>query len=276
MLAGIAVLRSSDSGASFEVASRISPSNLGAQPREPLILADGSLLIPFADFPAGAEQSLTASRMYVIRSEDGGRVFDHPHFVADVPRAFPGGGCAFATDLSDGPFRGRIYAVWESGDFGGRIVSWTPRRREESGTRRELSIAYSTNNGRSWSAPKQVAEPGLGPAFMGCAAVAPNGTLGALWIQHEKYETNPRSYRAWFAASTDGGDTFTPAQAVSSAVSIPDRRQMEKIDYLRTRYRGGDYIGLAAAADSVFNAVWADARDGAFRIFHAPVRVSLK
>jgi hypothetical protein len=214
--------------------------------------------------------------MYVIRSEDGGRVFDHPHVVADVPRAFPGGGCAFATDLSDGPFRGRIYAVWESGDFGGRIVSWTPRRREESGTRRELSIAYSTNNGRSWSAPKQVAEPGLGPAFMGCAAVAPNGTLGALWIQHEKYETNPRSYRAWFAASTDGGDTFTPAQAVSSAVSIPDRRQMEKIDYLRTRYRGGDYIGLAAAADSVFNAVWADARDGAFRIFHAPVRVSLK
>jgi hypothetical protein len=108
---------------------------------------------------------------------------------------------------------------------------------------------------------------------MGCLAVPPNGILGALWIQHEKYETNPLDYRAWLAVSTDGGETFTPPHAVSSAVSHPDRPELEKLDYLKTRYRGGDYIGLAAASDSVFHAAWAAARDGLFRIFHAPIRV---
>jgi hypothetical protein len=272
---GIGVLRSVDAGASFELVSRISPGSLGNQPREPLILADNSLLIPYADFPTRATQPLTASRIYVIRSENGGASFDTPHFVADMPRSFPGGGVGFATDLSNGNFRGRIYAVWDSGDFGARLISFPPNlRREETGAHREISTAYSIDNGKSWSTPKQILQPGLGPAFMGCLAVAPNGTLGVLWIQHEKYETNPRDYRAWFAASTDGGETFTPPHAVSSAVSRPNRPELEKFDYLKTRYRGGDYIGLAAASDSVFHAVWADARDGLFRIFHAPIRIA--
>lgn len=271
---GIGVLRSVDAGATFELVSRISPSNLGNQPREPLILADNSLLIPYADFPTRASQALTACRIYVIRSENGGASFDTPHFVADIPRSFPGGGVGFATDLSNGKFRGRIYAVWDSGDFGARLISFPPnRRREETGTHREISTAYSTDNGKSWSTPKQIQQPGLGPAFMGCLAVAPNGTLGVLWIQHEKYETNPRDYRAWFAASTDGGETFAPPHVASRSVSHPNRPELEKLDYLKTRYRGGDYIGLAAASDSVFHAVWADARDGLFRIFHAPIRV---
>jgi len=273
-LDGIAVLRSSDAGASFEIASRVAPSNLGAQPRNPLILEDESLLIPFADFPSEPDQPVTASRIYVIRSVDGGASFDRPRYVADVPRAFPGGGVAFATDLSRGPFRGRIYAVWEDGDFGGKIVSRTPKfQREESGSHRELAISYSANHGRKWSAAKRMAAPDSGPMFMGCAAVAPDGTLGLLWIQHEKYEKNPRDYSVRFAASTDGGETFTPPQVVSSAISRPNRAELAKIDYLATRPRGGDYNGLAAASDSTFHAVWADARDGLFHIFHAPIRV---
>jgi hypothetical protein len=36
---------------------------------------------------------------------------------------------------------------------------------------------------------------------MGCLAVAPNGTLGALWIQHEKYETNPQGEQDCRAAT---------------------------------------------------------------------------
>ncbi len=98
-----------------------------------------------------------------------------------------------------------------------------------------------------------------------------NGTLGALWIQHEKFETNPRNYRAWFAASSDGGETFSAPRTLSSAISRPNRTELAKINYLQTRSRGGDYIGLAAGADSVFHAAWADARDGLFRIFHASV-----
>jgi len=233
-------------------------------------------MIPYADFPIRPSQHLTASRIYVLRSMDGGVSFEVPRFVADMPRAFPGGGVSFATDASIGKFSGRIYALWEDGDFGPELVAKsTEIKREESGERRGLAISYSTDNGRTWSVPRQLAKPGLGPAFMGCLAVAPNGTLGALWIQHEKYATDPQEYRAWFAASTDGGEAFTTPQALSSHISRPDRTRRDKVAYIRTRPRGGDYIGLAATANSVFHAVWSDARDGLFCTFHAPVRVSL-
>lgn len=274
-LGGIAVLRSADSGATFELASRVSVSNLGNQPRNPILLTDGSLLIPFCDFPLRADQRLHSFRMYSIRSENKGSTFGTPRFVAEVPRAFMGGGGEFATDSSGGTFNGRVYAAWEDGDFGGKLTSWPPDlRREESGTRRELVLAYSNDQGRSWSTPKPLETSPSGPSFMGSIAVSPEGTIGAFWIKHERYETNPQSYRAWFAASLDGGETFTPPVRVSSAVSRPNRSILSKIDYLRTRFRGGDYIGLAASPDSLFHAVWADARDGVFRTFHAPIKVS--
>ena len=188
-----------------------------------------------------------------------------------------GGGGEFAIDLSGGPYRGRIYAAWEDGDFGGKLISWPPDlRREESGTRRELVIAYSNDQGKSWSAAKRIEPSSSGPAFMGSIAVSPEGVLGALWIKHEVYETNPQNYRAWFAASLDGGETFTPPTPVSSAVSRPNRSLLSKVDYLRTRFRGGDYIGLAASSDSMFHAVWADARNGAFQTFYAPIQTAHK
>jgi hypothetical protein len=275
MLAGIRVTRSDDSGASFQLTSQISPNNLGNQPRNPLILVDGSLVIPFTDFPADLALAVNTSRMFVIRSTDQARTFDHPHFIADVPRAFSGGGLDIATDLSSGPFRGRLYAVWESGDFGGKFVRRSSGfEHEESGARRELSFAHSTNEGKTWSVATRVSQAGRGPCFMGCLAVAPNGMIGVLWIQHEHYETNPRAFRTWFAVSVDGGETFTAAHVISRAVSVADRARLEKVPFIGPRSRGGDYIRLAADADSAFHAVWADARDGLFRIYHSRLQVS--
>ena len=271
---GIAVLGSRDSGATFELTSQISITNLGNQARNPLLLTNGSLLIPYCDFPIRADQRLHASRMYCVRSDDKGATFGIPRFVAEVPRAFLGGGGEFATDLSGGPYRGRIYAAWEDGDFGPKITSWSPDLvREVSGSRRELVVSYSNDQGRAWSVPKPVKPSASGPAFMGSIAVNPEGVLGALWIQQERYETNPQDYRAWFAASLDGGETFTPPTPVSSEVSRPDRAILSKIDYVRSRPRGGDYIGVTASADSTFHATWTDARSGVFQTFHAPIKV---
>jgi len=274
----VAVLKSSDGGLSFETTATLAPTNLAHQAMNPLVLADGSLLISFLDYPSYpslklSRQRLGASRIFVARSQDGGRTFGLPQFVADVPRASSGGGVNFAVDLSQGNFRGRLYAVWDSGDFGPRVLSRTPFVRVESGNRRELSVAYSTDNGRTWSEPKIVAQPGAGPAFFGTLAVAPDGTLGVLWIQHQRYETNPLCYRTYFAASVDGGESFAPPHVLSDAVSCPNRPELQKNDYFRYRYRGGDYIGLAAAADSTFHPVWTDAREGGFVIYTAAIRV---
>lgn len=121
--------------------------------------------------------------------------------------------------------------------------------------------------------PKVVTRGETGPAFLGCLAANREGTVGALWVQHERYEVNPRDYRIWFAASRDGGETFTSPVPVSSAVSRPNLAETTKIDHVRTRNRGGDYIGMAVTSDSVFHAVWADARDGLFHLFHSPLSV---
>ncbi len=271
----VSILRSDDGGLSFRMTGFITPDNLGHNAMNPLVLADGSLLVPFVDYPRDRSQSVYCARIYVVRSEDGGHTFSLPQFVADVPRAFPDG-AHFAVDLSSSKFRGRIYAAYDAGDFGPhRVRKGNEMVRQESGNRRDVAIAYSADSGKTWSTSKALRMDGKGPAYYAALAISPAGLVGVTWIQHEKYETDPRCYGAYFTVSADGGETFTPPQTVSDAVSCPDKAKNRESAYAG-RPRGGDYIGLAAAADGNFHAVWIDARDGAFRAYTARIQVTIK
>jgi hypothetical protein len=267
---GVVVLSSDDGGHSFQTGARIEPDNLDHQAMNPLSLVNGSLMLPYLDFPAGEQHRLNFSRLYVARSDDNGKTFGVPRFVADIARPYPGG-AYFATDVSRGKFRGNIYGTWEEGDFGPRMV----RRddlfvREESGNRREVVVTRSTDNGRNWSVPKVLRAEGRGAAHFATLAVSQEGVLGVLWIQDERYESDARCYRVWFAASVDGGENFSLPTTVSDKVSCSDPK-LNPEPYFKTRVKGGDYIGLAAAADGSFHAVWIDARDGAFRLYTARI-----
>jgi BNR/Asp-box repeat len=265
---GAVVLSSDDGGHSFQTGTRIEPDNLGHQAMNPLLLVDGSLLLPYLDFPIEEQHRLNFSRLYVARSEDGGRTFGVARFVADIARPYPGP-AYFATDVSRGRFRGNIYGTWEEGDFGPRFVRRGGQLiREESGNRSEVVVARSTGNGRNWSVPKVLQAEGRGAAHFATLAVSQQGVLGVLWIQDERYESDARCYRVWFAASVDGGENFSLPTTVSDKVSCSDPK-LNPEPYFKTRLKGGDYIGLAAAADGSFHAVWIDARDGAFRLYTA-------
>jgi len=270
---GAVLLSSDDDGRSFHTLAHIEPDNLSHQAMNPVVLADGSILLPFEDFPGDSEnQQLKTSRVYVARSEDGGRTFGVPRFVADIARPYPGG-ARFAIDLSSGKYRGNVYATWEDGDFGPRLVRRGDRLvREESGTRREVAVSRSTDRGRTWSAPKILRAEGRGAADFATLAVSRDGVIGVLWAQDEKYENNSRCYRVWFAASVDGGNTFSAAASVSDKTSCSDPK-LNPEPAFATRLKGGDYIGLAAAADGSFHAAWIDARDGAFRLYTARLEV---
>jgi hypothetical protein len=61
-------------------------------------------------------------------------------------------------------------------------------------------------------------------------------------------------------------ENFSLPTTVSDKVSCSDPK-LNPEPYFKTRLKGGDYIGLAAAADGSFHAVWIDARDGAFRLY---------
>ena len=268
----VVLLGSDDDGRSFNTLSRIKPDNLPHQAMNPLVLADGSLLLPYVDFGSREKLRLNSCRIYVARSEDGGNTFGLPRFVADMARPYPGT-AHISADLSGGKFRGRVYATWEDGDFGPRWVRQGDRFvREESGSRREVGLAHSTDNGETWSAPKILRAEGRGAVDFATLAVSSDGVLGVLWVQDERYEIDPHSYSVWFAASVDGGDTFSPPVSISSEPSRPGPR-LNPEPYFTYRPRGGDYIGLAAATNGSFHAVWIDARDGAFRLYTTRIEV---
>ncbi|MGH9966525.1 MAG: sialidase family protein [Pyrinomonadaceae bacterium] len=263
---GFAVLRSDDGGLSFKTTASIEPDNLAHQPKNPLLLSDGSLLVPYNDYPPISvkelgeirrdprKQRLNSSRIYVVRSRDGGLTFDLPQFVADIPRMIPDG-LEMALDLSNSRFRGRIYAAWNG-------------EREDS---RNMTIAYSTDAGKSWLKSVAFQAENAGPAFFPTIAVSPDGTVGVSWLQQEAGEGKLRCYRIYVAASIDGGETFTPPHVVSDIVSCPDRASNKET--IGRWARGGDYMGLAAAADGSFHPVWVDARDGAFQVHTARIEL---
>ena len=263
---GIVVFKSNDGGLSFKTGAFVAHDNLGHNASNPLVLADGSLLVPYIDFPIQRSQRMNSSRAYVIRSQDEGQSFALPQFVAERDRTqstfayFP----QFAVDLSNQKFRGRVYAVWNG----------------KNQNRVETYITHSTDNGQTWSAAKFLSHPSAGNAVFAAVAVSKKGDVGVVWIQDEKDESKPHRYRAYFAASVDGGETFTPAYVVSTDVSQADGAQNQEkrcptcSSIFKRWPRGGDYIGITAAADGSFHPVWIDSREGIFQV--NTTRIQLK
>jgi hypothetical protein len=258
----VAVLTSSDDGASFQ-RTFVTPDNLGHNALRPVVSPEGTLIVSYVDFPATGRAEfekrrplMRTSRMYVVLSGDRGRTFGTPRFVADIPRAavgFP----ELAVDLSEGRYRGRLYMAWNG----------------ESEERQNVMVARSEDQGETWVAASMKASEG-GPAYFASIAVSTDGTLGVAWLQHEREESRKRCWRIYFAASSDGGVSFSAPTAVSSVVSCPDAAANK---YALPRFeRGGDYMGLAAAADKTFHVAWPDCRDGAFQIYTAAIRADGK
>ena len=83
-----------------------------------MILPDGRLLIGFVDFPdMPAEKKpqahITHGRIYTASSRDGGATFSLPAPIRDtrLHDGYGDGFVAIAVDRSDGPRKGRIYAL---------------------------------------------------------------------------------------------------------------------------------------------------------------------
>lgn len=255
----VAVLSSADDGLSFQ-RTFVTPDNLGHNALRPVVARDGTLIVPYVDFPATGRVEferrrplMRTSRMYLLLSNDQGRTFGTPRFVADIPRVaagFP----ELAADLSAGRFGGRLYMAWNG----------------ENGERQNVMVARSEDQGETWVAvPLRDAE--AGPAYLATIAVSKEGMVGAAWLQHEKEESRKRCWRVYFAASADGGESFSAPRVVSDVVSCPDAGSNK---YAFPRFeRGGDYMGLAAGADGRFHLVWPDCRDGAFQVYSAGLRV---
>jgi hypothetical protein len=284
----VGVFRSEDDGRTWigPVQAASGRGEIGINDIQPMVLSDGTLVMPYADFeflPGKRKTSgLVASTAWMVLSEDGGVSFGAPRKIVThqlnlddkAGRGF-NGFPAFAVDNRSEPFRDRIYVAWADDGHG-------PTR---------VYFSSSDDRGQHWTEPKLLDPTTPAHARQGQAVLAVNkdGVVGATWYDTREASDGQIQFHEYFTASTDGGKTFLPPVRVSSAISNPQgagnlnvqpsvqrSKQYTLLELPSAAFRwptGGDYVGLAADSNGVFHPFWADARTGTFQIYTAAVSV---
>jgi hypothetical protein len=190
---------------------------------EPVVLSDGTLLVTYYQYfqPLSSRKN-ERQPFYLLRSTDGAKTFGPPEKVLEVgisawPDLKADFGSAFTlpiitADVARGSrFRDRLYVVWDDVNTGESNI-W---------------LTWSSDKGRTWSPRVRVNDNARAPAggpvdFRMTPVVAVNrdGVVGVAWYDRRDDPTR-RCWKKYFAASLDGGQTFTRNVPVSSAPSCP-------------------------------------------------------
>lgn len=258
----VAVLRSQDGAKTFGGPEHVVLSDVGVRHGDAVVLPSGVLLVTLHDLFHGGEP-LDSPRLWSIRSTDGGRTFTTPSLITDRFLAISP---LLAVDRSRGSHRGRAHAAWLG--LGGD---------------RNRYVAYTDDAGDTWSDPIRitaVTDSSRYPTYTS-VAVSTDGTVGVMWAENVRSE-GESCYEYRFAASVDGGETFTNPVTVSDTVACSDTEAHQVLMHdegLRgatvfERFpQGGDYFGMVALPGGAFQAVWADARTGVFQLWTDRVTV---
>jgi hypothetical protein len=290
----LALYRSLDHGATIEapVLLPMPDVRLHTTPGEVVVLSDGTVVALYSEYrtcvnESGGSVRCTDGRPSIIRaywSTDGGATLSKPVAVGRTTAdPMP---MVLAVDRSNGPFRDRLYAAWIDSIPGSRAT--------------RLMLTFSADKGKTWSPARAASdnvpfEPPLkGPSVTRPAlAVNRAGVIGLAWYDEREsagheHLSGELGYHFRFAASLDGGETFTPSVRVSTfpardqraealhAVTLPPLRELESVDSWISilPFWVGHTSGLAADASGVFHPAWIDGRTGYAQLWTAPVRVA--
>jgi len=190
-----------------------------------------------------------------------------------------------AVDSSDGPFRDRLYLIWED------------RIEEQS----QIKLSFSSDKGKTWSRPRVIngkSPRQLGNPFKrlddlhGLVAVNREGVVGVTWLDRRHYPGN-LGWTVRFRASLDGGETFLPSIQVSSVDYNLNRNDVVLIappsywppdeghstngfDFGGFDLNGGHTMGLAADADGKFHPLWVANPSGVPQLWTTDITVQGK
>ena len=292
--AGFLYFHSSDSGKTFSIPAllAIPQPRISVGHANGAILSDGTYVAIFWDLkdPSDTKGNTRPTEkpnatMRSLSSDDGGVSFGRAVTVGEINVGYSEVGSlvpSTAVDMSDGPFRDRIYVAWPDYRSG----------------RCEILLSSSSDKGKTWAKPVFVNDDyrrssGAGPDdFMPAIAVNSQGVIGVMWYDRRD---NPDDLGYWvrFSASLDGGETFLPSVRVSEAPSSFAERDWRVSAWAiggghpDPETGGGDFhgdfrvdlwpghtVGMAAAADDKFFPFWVDNRTGLNQIWTTPVSVS--
>ena len=283
----VGVFRSEDDGRSWigPVEASNGGGTMGINDVTPVVLSDGTLVMPYGDFQFLPEKRVSKGRgfhstFWTVSSTDGGLTFGPPQKVVsqntnfDDKETFIAGFGKFASDPESKKYRDRIYIVWEDARLGPYAsTSRTRRTAARRGPLRRRSTIRSRKNPSSSSRRS--------PSTRMASSVSRGSTRGI--------RRTPSTTRQYFAASLDGGETFLPPVLVSSAPSDPSGRGNSQITPLM--FKGepgvsmllplrGEPMGLGRGLhgarrrrEGAFHPFWTDARSGTFQLYTASVRV---
>ena len=184
--------------------------------------------------------------LFVRRSLDGGKTWESNHIPIIEHATEPGV-----------PWEDKPYIVSDTAEkspnAGNLYVGWTRWTVTDS----KILFSRSTNLGNTWSKPIEIdVQPGLprddnGAAEGFAGAVAPDGTLYAVWSQNEQI---------MLTLSRDGGKTFSRAHAILH--TGPSMFAVQALE----RANGFPQIGSDPRSKRLY-VTWSDYRNGDLDVF---------
>jgi hypothetical protein len=241
------------------------------------VLPGGKALLVLQTFRSGQDLMapiLTGSYQTMTWSPKGG--FSIPRPIAEFhlyghsnegKSAFGYGFARIAADASArSARRGKVYATWLD------VVDGSHR----------VMAASSADEGATWSAPVRVDE-GAGHADASNPAVAVDGQgiVGISWNDRRGDPTG-RCYQTYFAASGDGGATFSAGLPIERGFTCPigkpgpSAAPDPSVDPMTSDYRfknGGDTQGIVGLPGGGFHLAWINGASGEMGLWHTVVRV---
>ena len=149
-------------------------------------------------------------------------------------------------------------------------------------------LSYSDDYGVTWSLPRKAISDSTSSDFNPRVAVNKKGVVGISWYSSDGVGENPLASDYCFAASLDGGDTFSPSISVSrgsmSAGSdvmlkqfqLPGANSNTSRFVSLSRVPTGHTAGLTVDAAGRFHPLWIDARSGIPQIWTSALTVRAK
>jgi hypothetical protein len=253
-----------------------------------LATPEGKLILVLQAYAPDALQAplLPPGHYSTIVSEDGGRTFTRPRpgpAFHVYGHAWEGksllgvGGGGLAQDTSPGAWQNRLYLTWLD------AIDGTLR----------VMAASSGDGGASWSRPLRVSD-GRSATDESTPAIAVNdeGVVGISWYDRRGDPTD-RCYQLFFAASADGGATFSPSRRVAGDFSCPVGRPPAAgagsgpgggpgpgadpaVDPVNVVYRfknAGDTQGLVGLPHGSFHLAWINGSAGELQLWSTEIAV---
>jgi hypothetical protein len=242
--AEVFVATSMDGGKTFPAPTRVLASSLSYEAETPVVLRDGTLLVPFGDHHRWDNPKLlNRPREWLLRSSDNGKTFSEPLFISDACEG-EGGWSSMVADGHD-----HLFWLCIPEKFAGVILQ------------------ESADRGETWSDPTRIDHQQAPDSHTPAIAISGDAMIGVSWFErHDK-----TCLDTYFTVSLDDGKTFLPDVRVSSATSCPDTPQNKGA--FKRWFAGGDYSGLATTGAGRFQLVWADARTGTYQLLIASLTV---